>query len=280
MTDAWVLELLADPVSKAPATPANLKSQNGIIDARVFLKHTIGFRGWSDGQNFYETWDESPRRAAHFRAEIEYDRPVYAHIQMHGRILDVGGGVGTVREFLEPHVEYVSIDPYIDCLTNVDPEKVRVYTSLRKPPNFIAACAEFMPFRSESFDWIHMRSMIDHLHSPDLALMEARRVLKPDGKLVVGLYVEGGKSGKPALKRRAKNVIRACLSFFHVSQFADHHTFHPTYRHLRELIEDGGFRIDDVYWQPHWNDTVCYVTASPQPKIGATINAILTNPAA
>ena len=29
----------------------------------------------------------------------------------------------------------------------------------------------------------------------------------------------------------------------------------------KKLIEDNGFSIEDVYWQPQWKDTVCYISA-------------------
>jgi ubiquinone/menaquinone biosynthesis C-methylase UbiE len=106
-----------------------------------------------------------------------------------------------------------------------------------------------------------MRSMLDHVHSPDLALMEARRVLKPDGRLVIGLYVDGGKSGKRSLDRELKEIIRAVLVSVGITRYKDHHTFHPTFANLKKIICDNGFLVDDVFWQPQWNDTVCYVIA-------------------
>jgi ubiquinone/menaquinone biosynthesis C-methylase UbiE len=107
-----------------------------------------------------------------------------------------------------------------------------------------------------------MRSMLDHTHSPDLALVEARRVLKSGGHLVVGLYVDGGKSGRRPLDRQAKEIARTVLGAVGVNRYKDHHTFHPTFANLQKLISDNGFAIDDVFWQPQWKDQVCYITAS------------------
>jgi len=42
----------------------------------------------------------------------------------------------------------------------------------------------------------------------------------------------------------------------------DHHILHRSYKALIILIEGNGFTADDVYWQPHWHDQVCYVCAS------------------
>jgi SAM-dependent methyltransferase len=180
---------------------------------------------------------------------------------MSGRVLDVGGGAGTIRHFLPDGTEFVSVDPYIDYEKGIGPQKRAAYPCLSQHLNFIAACAEFLPFRAGSFDWVHMRSMLDHVQSPDLALMEARRVLKPDGKLVIGLYVDGGRSGKRTLDRELKELARPVLVALGFARFRDHHTFHPTFANLMKIITDNGFVAEDVYWQPQWNDTVCYITA-------------------
>ncbi len=92
--------------------------------------------------------------------------------------------------------------------------------------------------------------MLDHVQSPDLALMEAHRVLKPTGQLVIGLYVDGGKSGKRTLERQLKEIARTILVACGVTRHKDHHTFHPTFANLCNIITDNRFSLDDVYWQP------------------------------
>ena len=260
MIEEWVKEILADPVSKLPATAKSIGERDGIIDARRYLKNTAGFVSWQHGQEFYEAWDK--QTIEDYKTEIEGVAPVYDQIKMRGRVLDVGGGAGTVRHFLPRETEFVSVDPFIDYRKGLDPKKLQAYPCLREPLNFIAACAEFLPFQFGSFDWVHMRSMLDHVQSPDLALIEARRVLRPDGRLVIGLYVDGGKSGRRSLDRQLKEIARTILVSIGVNRYRDHHTFHPTFANLTKLATDNGFRIDDVFWQPQWHDTVCYITAS------------------
>jgi ubiquinone/menaquinone biosynthesis C-methylase UbiE len=259
MLEEWVINILADPISKLPATAESIGTCDDIIDARRYLKNTAGFDSWQHGQDFYEAWDT--RTIEDYKTEIEGVAPVYEHIKMGGRVLDVGGGAGTVRHFLPNGTHFVSVDPFIDFRKGIDPQKQQAYPCLSEHLNFIAACAEFLPFQSASFDWVHMRSMLDHVQSPDLALMEARRVLRPGARLVIGLYVDGGKTGKRTLDRQLKEMARTILVSIGVNRYRDHHTFHPTFANLTKIISDNGFRIDDVYWQPQWNDTVCYVTA-------------------
>lgn len=259
--DQWVLDILADPITKLPATPHDIGISEGVIDARRFLKNTIGFVQWDDGQSAYEGWERST--IEDYKKERDVDAPVYNHIKMSGRVLDVGGSIGSIRDFLPKGTQFVSVDPFLGCTVHIPQPKKAVYTCLTERLNFIASCAEFLPFAARSFDWVHMRSMLDHVHSPDLALIEARRVLKPTGKLVIGLYVDGGKSGRRTIDRQLKEIVRPILTTIGFKRYKDHHLFHPTFKNLQKIIIDNDFKIDDVYWQPEWRDTVCYITASP-----------------
>lgn len=257
--DRWVLEILADPLTKLSCNPEQIGVVNGVVDARRYLRHTAGFREWSDGQKSYEAWNK--RTIEDYRIEIEGIAPIYNHFCMSGDVLDVGGGGGTVRHFLHPETKFVSVDPFLDWKDGIPAQKYEAYPCLSQHLNFIAACAEFLPFHAESFDWVHMRSMLDHVQSPDLALMEARRVLRPNGRLIIGLYVDGGKSGKRTLDRTLKEAIRPILVACGLMHYKDHHTFHPTFSNLCKIIMDNQFSIEDVYWQPQWKDTVCYISA-------------------
>jgi len=256
--------ILADPVTKQPAGSSAFHQINGVLDARVFLKNTHGFNEWQAGQHNYETEMSSSgklgkEQVSYYLNEIKYDRPVYEYYHLNGAILDVGGGAGTVREFLPEEVQFVSIDPYINSINEIPPARREAYTCLARPLNFMAANAEFLPFVAESFDWVHMRSMIDHVQIPDLAILEAHRVMKPDGRLLIGMYVEGGRSGTISMKQKFKNIVKKVLEFAGFHRWKDHHIWHPTYNSLIKLIENNGFAVEDVYWQPQCKDQVCYI---------------------
>lgn len=260
--DAWVLSSLADPVTKRPASIEQFPHRDGVIDARVFLRHTHGYSAWAEGQIEWERWAEGDSCSEeHYRREIEYDRPTYRHFTLRGRILDCGGAAGSVREFLPEDVQFVSTDPWLQAPFANSPARRAAYSCLGRHLNFIGATAEFQPFISECFDWVHLRSMLDHVQVPDLVMMEARRVLKPGGRILVGLYVQGGKSGVTALDRKVKDLVKAGLGAIGLTRWKDHHVWHPTFKELNALIEDNGFTIEDTYWQPQWKDTVCYISA-------------------
>ena len=264
--DEWVVKILADPISKKSRLPKDFLSINGIIDARVFLQNTYGFTDWKIGQDFYELTETTGLgyndRVEAYKKEIDYDRPIYQHFKMEGDILDLGGLTGNVREFLSEDTRLVSADPFLDGIFQIPPARKEAYKCLSKPLNFIGALAEFIPFQEEVFDWVHMRSMLDHVQVPDLALKEVHRVLKPDGKLLVGLYVEGGKSGRKTFIRFTKDVIREVLGWMRIKRFKDHHTWHPTYVNLLKIITSNGFKVQDTFWQPYWKNQVVYVLAT------------------
>ena len=261
--EPWVISILADPVSKQPCQPDAFNSSQGVIDARVFLKNTHGYRDWVEGQYFYEgefsVKDVMTVEA--YKSEINYDRPIYQHYLMAGRILDCGGGAGSVREFLTDDVEIVSTDPWLQAPFAISNERKEAYKCMSRQLNFIGATAEFQPFIAGSFDWVHMRSMLDHVQLADLAVLEASRVLKPGGRVLIGLYVDGGKSGIISFSHRVKNLIKSGLELLGFDRWKDHHIWHPTYKNLLKLLADCGFKIEDTYWQPKWKDMVCYVCA-------------------
>ena len=268
--DTWALSIIADPVLKKPIPIDKIKITNGIYDARVYLRNTYGFNSWLHGQHEYEKWylngDGYKNNGASYKEEIAYDREVYEHFVIEGDVLDVGGGAGTLREFLSKNVRYISLDPFLNVFKSIPLAKMEAYTCLNKKINFICGVAEFLPFKENSFNWIHMRSMLDHVQLPDLALIEARRVLKKNGKILIGLYVEGGKTGRKNTSRLIKDLIKETLSFFGFTRWKDHHTWHPSFNNLNKMVTDNGFIIDDVFWQPHWNDQVVYIKATKSTK--------------
>ena len=70
------------------------------------------------------------------------------------------------------------------------------------------------------------------------------------------------KYGRQTIDRQLKEIERPILTTIGFKQFKDHHLFHPTFKNVQKIV-DNGFTIDDVYWQPAWLDTVCYITAAP-----------------
>jgi SAM-dependent methyltransferase len=274
--DPWLREILVDPLDKGPLMigETSLVSSygrhypivNNIYDLRLLTQH-VGLVGelWKEGQREYECWTDSlvsrDSRQVYLE-EKDSVRDVYQAIPIVGRCLDIGGHQGRLREYVAEDQEYVSMDPYLDVFEGLASQHnlLETFPSLKKPANFVCALAEHLPVKSESFDTAHMRSCIDHFYNPEIALLEAHRVLKRGGQLVVGLYVEGGRTGCLTPKERLKETIRSMLSLV-TSRYKDHHIWHPTYAELCTLIVGAGFRIENTYWQRAFIDRVCYIKA-------------------
>lgn len=269
VVEDWFAELIADPITKLPLNYLKLPQQHGVPDARVYLRNTAGFHDWESGQIEFENWERDSiaydNQVANYQAEIAWDRDMYRDVNLGEPVLDVGGHLGTIREFLPSSTKYISADPYINAVLEVPEAKVAAYECLNQPLNFIAALAEFLPIKSEVIGTVHMRSMLDHVQVPDLALIEAHRVLKPNGKLIVGMSIEGAPYGLSYTKfQKLKIELAQILGNLGVKRFKvhhDHHTWHPTINNLRELIQTNGFEIEEEIWQEKWQGRVVYIFA-------------------
>lgn len=276
--DEWVKEIIVDPLSKQPLTisddgkylfsPYGRKYPiiKGIYDLRLLNNETTDDqRKWKKGQDEYEKYSISVSMSdnTNYEGELDGVRDVYKEIPIEGSCLDVGGHQGRLRAFLDADQKYISCDPYLNVFDGISehPNLIKTYPFLLEPVNFLSCDAEFLPFKSCVFQTVHMRSVIDHFLSPELALNEAYRVLRSDGNLIVGLFVHGGKRGNPDIRSLAKEFIIETLVAAGINRFKDHHVWHPTYKELTILISDCGFNIEKVHWQKGYNDTVCYIRA-------------------
>ena len=269
--DDWLENIIAHPITKNKINSDQIKKINGIFDATVYLKNTSGWEDWEKGQNKFESWlskgEYKNQLINNFINEKKEIKNVYKNFELSGIIVDVGGSVGTLREFIKTNSNFVSIDPHQDPLSTLTKEKIEAYTCLKKPLNYIKACAEFLPIISSSVDTVHMRSMLDHVQIPDLALIEAHRILKKSGKLIIGIYLPFGKKNKFSLKHFLKETLRSLLTFIGFKRFADYHIWHPTYNALNKLILENGFEIKKEIWQSGWEDKVIYIEAIKIDKI-------------
>lgn len=137
---------------------------------------------------------------------------------------------------IEPWLEDLIVDP----LSN---KKLFANYPLASPLNFLGGFAEFLPIRDESFDTVNMRSCIDHFFNPEIALMEAFRVTRKRGRLIVGLKIEGH-----TLKSAMLKTAKALTGTF-VSRYRDHHMWRLSCSNLLALCSGCGFDLEKEYWQ-------------------------------
>lgn len=259
----WLKDILVDPISKS-----NLKRQGntyiselgfsycikeGIPDFRIRLNQFE--KDWQKGQESYEKWMEyylnnAEKNNSFYPKELERDAPMYEKLVLEGRVLDVGGNLGAIRKYMKKQQQHVSIDPFIN-VNKLATGKVNFFKTypMHIPLNFIAGFAEFLPFKSASFDTVNMRSCIDHFFNPELSLLETHRVLKENGKVIIGMTVKVN-----SVKNTLKENARIVLNLF-TSRFEDNHIWHPTRDELISMFNKCGFHLEDEVWQ---NENVWY----------------------
>jgi ubiquinone/menaquinone biosynthesis C-methylase UbiE len=261
--DNWIKTLIRHPVTKLTTELDDFETINGFLDLRIPLRNTLGYKSWKAGQNFFENWEQHGSGYVNgtesYLEEINADKEIYDKFVLEDSVLDVGGLSGTLRHFITQDCKYVCIDPFENAPHAFPKEKKEAYKCLSSPYNFIVGNAEFLPFRENSFQFVHMRSMLDHVQIPDLSLLEANRVLKSDGRLIIGMTVEGGRNGRISLSEKIKDVLRITLGVVGFKQFVDHHTWHPTHKGLIKLANDNGFIELEEIWQSKWKDRVVYI---------------------
>ena len=99
------------------------------------------------------------------------------HVALEGKaILDVGCGLGAYVRRLRAFSEDVH---------GVDIEAERVAAASVELPNIVEAPAEHLPFPEERFDVVLLNEVIEHVDSDRQAIVEAARVLRSGGHIVV-----------------------------------------------------------------------------------------------
>lgn len=95
------------------------------------------------------------------------------------KILDIGCGTGETLTFLKnylPKSQLFGIDSSSDAIR---------YTKSRGHKNIQKVDAGKLPFKKDSFDYILLLDVIEHIEDDTSILVEAKRVLKKNGKIII-----------------------------------------------------------------------------------------------
>ncbi len=114
----------------------------------------------------------------HVREEVPLLQSVLRDLEPEEKVvLDVATGTGFLARQLPPSCKLMCLDISVGML-----ERVRM---IRPHGVMLHGDAEQLPVRSESVDIVTISSALHHLPSPQRALAEMQRVLKPGGRLLV-----------------------------------------------------------------------------------------------
>ncbi|MBI4431310.1 MAG: class I SAM-dependent methyltransferase [Candidatus Omnitrophica bacterium] len=139
-----------------------------------------------------------------------------------GRILDVGCGTG---------LELVALREKGWTVRGIELSEKAV-SEARRVHGLDVLCGRLKDrlFEPASFDVITFGNSLEHVHSPRLTLVEARRVLDPHGLLVI----------------KVPNIDSWSAKIFDTRWFqldVPRHLYHFTPKTMRELLRRTGFRV-------------------------------------
>jgi SAM-dependent methyltransferase len=129
----------------------------------------------------YDAWYDAPLGSVAFREEMDALRPLLAGLPHPW--LEVGVGGGRFAAALEVAV---GIDPAVGALSLAARRGIRV----------AMARGEVLPFPDASFGAVLFVTALCFVGNPLAALLEARRVLRPEGRIVLGLIPGEGPWGQ------------------------------------------------------------------------------------
>jgi ubiquinone/menaquinone biosynthesis C-methylase UbiE len=159
-------------------------------DVRIFEQHARD----------YDRWFEE--HACAYESEELALRSV---VPQSGRGLEVG--VGTGRFALRLGIK-VGVEPAHAMASIARQRGIEVYE----------ARAEELPFGNESFDFVVMVTTICFLKDPVRALQEVRRVLKPTGRIIIGMIDADSPLGKTYEAKKSGSTFYRYAHFYSVAQ--------------------------------------------------------------
>lgn len=147
----------------------------------------------------------------------------------HGRVLEIGIGSGLNLASYHPEIETVyGVDPSPELLAKAS-QRV---ANLGFPVRLLEATSEKLPLEDQSFDTVVMTFTLCSIPDAGGALLEIRRVLKPEGEL---LFAEHGRASDPDVMRwqdRITPVWKRIGGGCHLNRKVD------------DLIQAAGFRLE------------------------------------
>ncbi len=148
----------------------------------------------------YDAWYQTPSGA--FAHAVERDAVLaLADLKPGERAFDIGCGTGIYTlELARKGLRVIGLDPSMDMMT-IAREKFR---EAGLAGLWVCGSAEALPFRSQSADLALAVTSLCFVSQPDRAVAEMRRVIAPDGRVVLG---ELNRWSSWALVRRLKGLV-------------------------------------------------------------------------
>jgi len=155
-----------------------------------FQKHTERYDRWFDKYHWA------------YQAELKAVRSL---LPKEGRGLEIGVGTG---RFAAP----------LDIVFGVEPVFQMAKMARSRTAGVSGGVAEQLPFRSAHFDFLLMVTTVCFVDNLDQALEEAKRVLKPNGHLIVALVDKESSLGQLYENNKEDSVFYKNATFYSVPE--------------------------------------------------------------
>ena len=184
---------------------------------RVFEEYTLEYDKWFDENRFV------------YESELN----ILKKIIPKGKGLEIG--VGTAR-FAAPLGIKIGVEPAGNMAEIANGRGIEV----------VEGRAENIPFKNSVFDFILIVVTICFVDNPKQILREARRILKPDGKLIIGLIDRDSFLGRIYEEKKEKSKFYRYANFYSTKQvlewlkklgFKDYEIYQTIFRELDDIKE-------------------------------------------
>jgi SAM-dependent methyltransferase len=172
---------------------------------------------FTSNENYYDYLTKRSALGLMYRKYYLYPK---LNRELSGLTLDVGCGIGDFLQFRHNTIG-VDINPKLVDYCR----KQGLNAELMHP--------DALPFKANQFDSVVLDNVIEHIAKPAPLLLEIWRVLKPQGRLLIGVPGSAGYATDP-----------------------DHKVFFSE-QALRQLMQDNGWRAHSVFgmpWRSSWLD--------------------------
>lgn len=176
-----------------------------------FLDGAIGFH-----EKRAKTWSAAYRRSEHFRRRVrDWRAAMETYVAPSMTVLDAGCGSGDLSRIaarMGADVTGVDASPAMIAEARDSLDRFSL------PAGFDIADVRDLPYDGQSFDLVLASSVLEYVEPLDGALIELRRVLRPDGILICSLpnakslyrVLEGflvRTTGRPAYRRHVNELV-------------------------------------------------------------------------
>jgi SAM-dependent methyltransferase len=153
-------------------------------------------------------------------------------------VLDVGCGDGTLLRYLETKPEFGNI---IISATDLQVDRWLYKKDLFHQIILGDLCSGYPEISSNSYDVVVCEQVFEHLFRIDDAVATLVRIIKPGGKLVIGVPIF-----LPPLHLIRKHIVPKLDRFFAPNKSRGHHQAFSKYSILRKLRQSPNLRLLEV----------------------------------